>query len=151
MLIYNIKNLVKQYPGQEHRANDDISLQIYQGEIFGILGDNGAGKSTLVKQMVNLLTSTSGNISLLGKPLPQNPMHVPRHVGYMPQDSAALNNLTVGEALYFTAHLRGMNRSEAKQERDRQLNLWQIEKMRKQPSSPGAFSSKNIAIKTPPW
>lgn len=58
-IVYDIQNLTKQYPGQTQLANKNITLQIYQGEIFGILGDNGAGKSTLVRQMVNVVRSTS--------------------------------------------------------------------------------------------
>ncbi len=135
MLIYDIKNLIKQYPGQSASVNDNITLQVYQGEIFGILGDNGAGKSTLVRQMANLLHSSSGEIRLLGKPLRYEPMHVPRHVGYMPQESGALNNLTVGEALYFTAHLRGMNRTDARQEQKRVLAQWDLTALKDQPSS----------------
>jgi len=133
--IFDIQNLVKRYPGQEKLVNDHISLKIYRGEIFGILGDNGAGKSTLVKQMVNLLRPTSGEIRLLKQPLLDDPLHVPLNVGYMPQDSDALNNLTLGEALYFTAHLRGLSRAESRQERDKQLEFWQIEELRNQPSS----------------
>ena len=49
MIGYDIQNLVKWYAGQERPANNDITLQIEQGEIFGILGENGAGKSTLVR------------------------------------------------------------------------------------------------------
>ncbi len=135
MIVYEIQNLCKIYPGQNHPANDNISLQIRQGEIFGLLGDNGAGKSTLVKQMVNLLRPTSGTIRLWERPLTHTPMHVPLQVGYMPQDSAALNNLTFGEALYFTAHLRGLSREKARQERDRLLALWQAESLRDRYSS----------------
>ena len=135
MIIYDIQNLSKIYPGQDKPANDNISLQIRQGEIFGLLGDNGAGKSTLVKQMVNLLRPTSGTIRLWERPLTTNPLHIPLHVGYMPQDSAALNNLTVGEALYFTAHLRGLSRTDAQKERERLLTLWQIDSLRDQYSS----------------
>ena len=135
MIVYDIQNLSKTYPGQPHPANDEISLQIQQGEIFGLLGDNGAGKSTLVKQMVNLLRPSSGTIQLLERPLTHTPMHVPLQVGYMPQDSAALNNLTFGEALYFTAHLRGLSRQAARQERDRLLTLWQTEELRDRYSS----------------
>lgn len=124
MKVYEIIDLVKQYPNQRTRANDGISFNIESGEIFGILGDNGAGKSTLVKQMVNLLRSTSGEILLFQRPLQNDPLHVPMHVGYMPQDSAALNQLTIREALYFTAHLRGFSRYDAKQERNRLLDLW---------------------------
>ena len=134
MVVYDIKHLEKRFPGLEKPVNDDINLQINQGEIFGILGDNGAGKSTLVKQMVNLLRPTFGEIQLLGKLIHNEPMHVPLNIGYMPQDSAALNNLTVGEALYFTARLRGLSRSEAKKEREKQLDFWQIKALRNQPS-----------------
>ena len=41
MIVYDIQNLSKTYPGQPHPANDAISLQIRQGEIFGLLGDVG--------------------------------------------------------------------------------------------------------------
>lgn len=135
MLVYDVQNLVKQYPGQPAPANDHISLQIHAGEIFGILGDNGAGKSTLVKQMANLLRSDNGRITLFGHPLAQDSLHVPMHVGYMPQDSSALNNLTVAEALYFTAHLRGLSRRDARQESRRVLTEWQLEAVKNQPSS----------------
>lgn len=136
MFIYDIQDLVKIYPGQAHPANDGITLQIQQGEIFGLLGDNGAGKSTLVRQMANLLRSTSGSITFLGKSLRIadspgiEPLRIPLNVGYMPQDALALNNLTVGEALYFTAHLRGLDRAGARRERQRLLDLWQIQSLR---------------------
>ena len=130
MLIYDISSLVKTYPGQSQPANDGITLQIPAGEIFGLLGDNGAGKSTLVRQMANLLRCTSGSLTFLGHKLGLDPLQVPLNVGYMPQDALAINNLTVGEALYFTAHLRGLSRVAAQLERQRLLDLWQIGPLR---------------------
>ena len=124
--VYEIEELVKIYPGQAQPANQDINLQINSGEIFGLLGDNGAGKSSLVLQMANLIRSTSGSIRLFGQPVQINPLHVARYVGYMPQGGLALNNLTVGEALYFTAHLRGLRVQQAKEARDFQLETWQL-------------------------
>jgi ABC-type multidrug transport system ATPase subunit len=135
MIVYDIRELTKVYPGQAQPANKDVTFQIHQGEIFGILGDNGAGKSTLVHQMVNLLRSTSGSISLFGQSIAADPLHVPMNVGYMPQEGRALNNLTVGEALFFIAHLRGMSRVEARYERDALLDLWQMEELRHKYSS----------------
>jgi ABC-2 type transport system ATP-binding protein len=132
MVIYDIEHLTKRYPHQPTPANDDLNLQIYQGEIFGLLGDNGAGKSTLVKQMVNLVQPTSGTIRFMGKPITDDPLRVPLMVGYMPQDGLAFNSLTVGEALYFTAHLRGLSRRDAQRERERLLSLWRIESLRDQ-------------------
>src|SRR5262245_16087253 len=123
MIAYTIQNLTKYYSGQPHPANNNISLEIGQGQIFGLLGDNGAGKSTLVRQMVNLLRSNSGSITLFGHDIASHPLYVATNVGYMPQDGRAFNNLTVGEALYFTAHLRGLSRSDARAERDALLDL----------------------------
>lgn len=127
MLVYDIQNLTKQYPDRARPANENITLQIEQGEILGILGDNGAGKTTLVRQMVNLLRSSSGSVRLFGQLVGQDDLFVPAYVGYMPQESAALNHLTVSEALYFTAHLRGLSRAAARAERDRLLETWQLQ------------------------
>lgn len=130
MIVYDIQALTKQYPGQQQPANQEITFQISAGEIFGILGDNGAGKSTLVKQMMNLEKSSAGAIRFCGQALTQNPLTIPLQVGYMPQSHLAINQLTVGEALYFTAHLRGLSRADALQERERLMALWQIGDLR---------------------
>jgi ABC-2 type transport system ATP-binding protein len=130
MLAYAIHDLTKRYPGQTTPANDRISLEIAQGEVFGLLGDNGAGKTTLIKQMINLLAPTSGRILLFGRPLDADPLYVPRHIGYMPQSGLALNSVTVAETLYFTAHLRGLSRRDARAERDRLIAAWGLGAMR---------------------
>lgn len=129
-VVYDVTDLYKVYPGASAPANRGISLQIRQGEIFGLLGENGAGKTTLVRQMANLLRSTSGTIRLFGRSVSENPLYVASHVGYMPQEAHALNVLTVGEALYYTAHLRGLGRRDALRERDKLLALWQIGDLR---------------------
>lgn len=130
MITYDIRQLTKTYTNQPTSANDEITLQIQQGEIFGILGDNGAGKSTLVKQMANLMRPSSGSIALYGEPLHHDPLRVPTYIGYMPQSWLAINQLTVGEALFHTAYLRGLDRRAARHERDRLIDLWQLERLR---------------------
>jgi ABC-type multidrug transport system ATPase subunit len=133
MIVYDVQDLVKVYPGQTHPANQHITLQIRQGEVFGLLGDNGAGKTTLVRQMINLLRPTSGRITLYGQPLAHDTLLVPRTVGYMPQEGLALNNLTAAESLFFTAHLRGLSRAAARAEREALLDLWQMAAFRDKP------------------
>ena len=135
MIAYDIHDLTKYYPKQDRPANDHITLQIQEGEIFGILGDNGAGKTTIVRQMVNVLQPSSGTITLFGKDVACDPFHVTTHVGYMPQEARALNNATVGGSLYYTARLRGLSRAAATKERDRLLERWQIGPIRDKPSS----------------
>lgn len=135
MIVYEVNHIQKTYPGADEPANRDISFQVHEGEIFGILGDNGAGKTTLIKQMVNLLTSDSGDILLYGQPIRNHSLYLPSLVGYMPQENYALNQLTVGEALYYSAHLRGMKRSAAIDERNRLLKIWEMESLRDHNSS----------------
>lgn len=135
MNAYTIQNLTYTYPKQRRPANRDINLEIAQGEIFGILGDNGAGKTTLVRQMVGLLTPERGQITLFGKAVGTDALHVTTRVGYMPQEARAVHNLLAGEALFYTARLRGLSRSDAACERDRLLELWQASNIRDKVSS----------------
>lgn len=130
MAVYEVNDLTKIYPQQTIPANDRLRLSVEAGEIFGLLGDNGAGKTTLIRQMANLLAPTSGSIRLFGKPLTTSSLYVPSLIGYMPQVGEALNNLTIGETLYFTAHLRGSSRRDARAERDRLLDLFDLGKAR---------------------
>ena len=65
-LVYEVSNLRKEYKQGSVIANDNLSFDIYPGEIFGLLGPNGAGKTTLVRQLVGLLKPTSGAIRLFG-------------------------------------------------------------------------------------
>ncbi len=80
--------------------------------------------------MANLLRPTRGGVYLYGRPVQEDPLLVPRYVGYMPQTARTLNSLTVSEALYFTSHLRGCDRQESNRERERLLQLWDLHDIR---------------------
>ncbi|WP_277034055.1 ABC transporter ATP-binding protein [Actinacidiphila oryziradicis] len=125
-----VRGLVKTYPAvrgrrgagsPEVRANDGIDLDIRGGEIFGLLGPNGAGKSTLVRQLTGLLRPDAGAIDLLGHDLVRHPDRASRLVGYLGQESSALDELTVGLAAETTGRLRGMDVATARAERDHVL------------------------------
>lgn len=128
--IFKINNLNKTYKNSDVAANNNLSFEILPGEVFGILGANGSGKTTLIKQMVNLIMPTSGEIQFNGKPLDELKHDLLLQIGYMPQDGMAFNNLTVGEALFFTAFLRGLSKREASKERDRIISLFDIQSLR---------------------
>jgi zinc transport system ATP-binding protein len=78
-----IRAVTLRYPGAEHPALSDVSLDVTPGERLGILGPNGGGKSTLVKLVLGLLTPDSGSITIWGK----TPREARRAglVGYVPQ------------------------------------------------------------------
>lgn len=106
-VVYHLENLTKVYKKSDKRANDSLSFDIEEGEIFGLLGPNGAGKSTLVNQLAGLVRPTSGTISLFGMDVVKSPAIIPDFVALQPQGAAALQNLYPEEALSFTAQLRG--------------------------------------------
>lgn len=81
----------------------NCSLQIYQGETFGLLGQNGAGKTTLLKILLGIVRPTSGEGMLLGKPLGDR--SVKQRVGYLPENPYFYDYLTGWEFLQYTAGL----------------------------------------------
>lgn len=81
----------------------DCSLQVYQGETFGLLGQNGAGKTTLLKILLGIIRPTAGTGMLLGKPLGDR--NVKRRVGYLPENPYFYDYLTGWEFLQYTAEL----------------------------------------------
>ncbi|WP_435133114.1 ABC transporter ATP-binding protein [Actinacidiphila sp. bgisy144] len=126
-----VRGLVRTYPGGRGRrgrdipavrANDGIDLDVHTGELFGILGPNGAGKSTLVRQLTGLLRPDAGSIDLLGHDLVRHPERAARLIGYLGQESTALDELTVALAAETTGRLRGMPAAAARTARDAVLD-----------------------------
>lgn len=135
--IWTVRGLVKHYPAGRTRlrrrsadapgaapvrANDGIDLDVRRGEIFGLLGPNGAGKSTLVRQLTGLLRPDAGSITLLGHDLVAHPERAARLIGYLGQESTALDELTVALAAETTGRLRGLAPGTARAERDAVLD-----------------------------
>ncbi|GAA2123774.1 ABC transporter ATP-binding protein [Kitasatospora saccharophila] len=113
-----VSGLVKTYRtgGAEVRANDGIDLVVHRGEVFGLLGPNGAGKSTLVRQLTGLLRPDAGRVDLLGHDVVRHPERAARLLGYLGQESTALDELTVALAAETTGRLRGLSRAAARAE-----------------------------------
>lgn len=80
-------------------AVSDLSLQVDEGEIFGLLGPNGSGKTTLMRILVGLIKPTGGNASVLGR-RPAEKTHL-SDIGYMTQAGALYGDLTVRENVEF--------------------------------------------------
>ncbi len=123
--VWTVRGLVKSYPAGRGRraapavlANDGIDLDVRRGEIFGLLGPNGAGKSTLVRQLTGLLRPDAGGVELFGHDLVAHPERAARLIGYLGQESSALDELTVGLAAETTGRLRGLDARTARAERD---------------------------------
>ncbi len=92
-------NITKEFPGI--KANDNVTLQVEQGEIHALLGENGAGKSTLIDMILGLTTPTSGTIQAFGS-APRQAIAASK-IGAVLQTGGLLGNLTVWETVAMIA------------------------------------------------
>jgi ABC-2 type transport system ATP-binding protein len=93
------------------KAVDDVSFEVFEGEIFGFLGPNGAGKTTTVECVQGLRRADAGDIAVLGLDPRLEPQALRRRIGSQLQESALPERIRVGEALELFASLRsnGLN------------------------------------------
>ncbi|MFT8870850.1 MAG: ABC transporter ATP-binding protein [Sporolactobacillus sp.] len=99
-MIVETHELVKRYG--ELVALDHLSLQVREGEIFGLLGPNGSGKSTSINCILSLLSYDSGEVEIFGKPMRPDAYDLKRDIGIVMQNVAVFNELTVYENIdYF--------------------------------------------------
>ncbi len=106
MALLKLERVSKEYkPGV--RANDDISLSVEAGEVYGLLGPNGAGKTTLVNQIVGLIRPTSGRIVLDGVDVTERPELARQITAFQPQNQVPIDGLTAEQAIYLVGRMRG--------------------------------------------
>ena len=101
--ILRANNLVKKFG--DLTAVDDVSFEIYEGEIFSLLGPNGAGKTTTISMLSTLLTPTSGDAMINGFSIKNDNMQVRNYIGIVPQEIALYDDLTALENLYYWGRL----------------------------------------------
>ena len=93
--VIEIKNLTKSY--KNLKAVDDLSFDVYKGEILGLLGPNGSGKSTTINSILSLLKYESGTIKIFNKEMKPDSYDLKRDIGVIFQEVAVFNELTVRE------------------------------------------------------
>ena len=107
----SLRNLVKTFAN--HRAVDDLSLEIAEGTIFGLLGPNGAGKTTTIRMIMDIIRPDSGAIEVLGSPASRV---VKSQVGYLPEERNLYRKMTVLEVLTFLGTIKGASIPAARDE-----------------------------------
>ena len=108
--VITARNLRKMYG--PHLALDDINLEIPPGAV-GILGPNGAGKSTLFKCLLGLITTTSGDGTVLGYDIRTEGDKIRSRIGYMPEYDALDPDLSAIDQVRYAGELLGMNPAHA--------------------------------------
>lgn len=147
-----IKQLYKVYKketGGKTIAVKGISLDVFEGECFGLLGTNGAGKTTTFKVMCGELQATYGSVKVLGETMPYNLEKVRNYMGYCPQFDAILDKLTSQEHLELFCHLKGIDPKFHKyviESSLKNLNLVKYRNVRAGTYSGGNKRKLNVAI-----
>ena len=94
-VVISVKHLVKKFGS--FVANDNLSFEVYEGEIFGFLGANGAGKTTAIRILSGLSKPTSGEVTVAGFDAYKQTEDIKRNIGYMCQKFSLYEDLTVKE------------------------------------------------------
>lgn len=98
--VIEVKHLSKSY--KSHKAVDDLSFEVKEGEILGLLGPNGSGKTTTMNCILALLKYNEGEIKIFGKEMSPSAYDIKSKIGVVFQDVAVFDELTVyGNIDYF--------------------------------------------------
>jgi ABC-2 type transport system ATP-binding protein len=123
-----VKNLSRYFGN--FKAVDNISFEVYHGEIFGFLGPNGAGKSTTIRMLNGLLLPTSGEGQVGGLDIIKENARIKDHIGYMSQKFSLYDDLTADENLSFFGGVYGLPPAKLRDRITEVLTLVELEDRR---------------------
>ncbi|MCD4683839.1 MAG: ABC transporter ATP-binding protein [Bacteroidales bacterium] len=123
-IIIKVQDLVKKFG--DFVANDHLTFDVYEGEIFGFLGANGAGKTTAIRILCGLSAPTSGDVEIAGYNVYKQTEKVKKNIGYMSQKFSLYENLTIKENIRFFAGIYGLSGKVIKDRMNELLKSLQI-------------------------
>ena len=103
--MLSVRNISKSYV--DHKALDNVSLDIRKGSIFGLLGPNGAGKTSMIRIINQIINQDEGEIFIDKKKITYDDV---RKIGYMPEERGLYKKMKVGDFLLFMGKLKGLSR-----------------------------------------
>lgn len=127
--IIEVKNLTKEY--KKLKAVDDLSFEVYEGEILGLLGPNGSGKTTTINSMLSLLTFNKGSIKIFGKEMEPNSYEIKAKIGVVFQDVAVFDELTVYDNINYFCGLYIKDKTLCKKYIEEAITLVGLEEFKK--------------------
>ena len=119
-----IQNVTKTFG--KKTAVDNVSFDIYPGEVFGFLGPNGAGKTTTIKLMTGILTPDEGTITMAGHDMARDRIEAQRLIGYVPDGIDLYDRLTGMEYLNFMADVYQVDAARRKAHIEKYLEIFEL-------------------------
>lgn len=123
MIALEVKNLSKSFG--KLKAVDNVSFEVPEGSVFGLIGRNGAGKTTTIRMMMNIYSPDSGEVTLRGMKVGQD---FKDRVGYLPEERGLYKKMKVIDTLLFFAELKGVTgRAVSKKAKEylQRFDLWE--------------------------
>lgn len=111
--VIEVKNLTKEYKNK--KAINNLSFDVYKGEILGLLGPNGSGKSTTINSILALLKYQNGSIKIFGKEMKPDSYDIKSKIGVIFQDVAVFSELNVYDNIDYFCGLYVKNKKVRKQ------------------------------------
>jgi osmoprotectant transport system ATP-binding protein len=109
--MIRLENLTKVFPGQDEPAVDDLSMEIYEGEIVVLVGPSGCGKTTTMKMINRIIEPTSGKIFLEGEDVTKaNPDNLRRRIGYVIQQIGLFPHMTIADNIATVPKMLGWDK-----------------------------------------
>ncbi|MBL7836271.1 MAG: ABC transporter ATP-binding protein [Bacteroidetes bacterium] len=102
-----LENMVKWYGKEKTKALNNVSFEVSEGELFGLIGPDGAGKSSIFRILTTLILPDDGKASVMGRDVVEEYKAIRSIVGYMPGKFSLYQDLTVEENLHFFATVFG--------------------------------------------
>lgn len=127
--IIEVRNLRKSF--KDLVAVDDLSFDVYEGEILGLLGPNGSGKSTTINSILALLNYDNGDIKIFGKEMTPSSYDLKEKIGVVFQDVAVFDELSVYENIDYFSGLYIKDKKKRKKYIEDSINLVGLEDFKK--------------------
>jgi ABC-2 type transport system ATP-binding protein len=93
------------------QAVQDVSFEVFPGEIFAMLGPNGAGKSTILRMILDIIRADQGQITILGQAINDT---VKDRIGYLPEERGLYRNVRVIDMMVYLGTLKGLSGGDAR-------------------------------------
>lgn len=110
-IAVNVQHIAKSYG--KFRAVDDLSFNVYGGEIFAMLGPNGAGKSTTIRMILDIMRPDAGSIEVFGGPITDAKKD---RIGYLPEERGLYKDVKIIDMMVYLGTLKGLTTKRAREQ-----------------------------------
>lgn len=143
--MLEIKQVSKSYDGTK-KANNNLTLSIQEGDIYGFVGHNGAGKTTLLKAIAGIIDFDEGDIIVDGFSVKSNPLDVKKRIAYIPDNPDVYESMSGIQYLEFIADVFGIDVQSRQILIDKYASMFEISDVLQNPISSYSHGMKQKVV-----